>query len=338
MGSEMSGTVRPMTWQRNGLRPAIRATLAACVISAVGCAPPDTAPATWVRIPSGDSIGAVADSLAAHGIVRSARTFERFARMGHRHLDVKAGVYPLRRGTPMGKVLLELRKGRPDAVRIRVRPGVWLIELAPVIARVLQIPLDSLLAASSDSALLASLGSDGETVEGYVFPAEYYLPLNASPRQVWRQVADTFEAHWEDKWNRRLDTIGFTRYEIVTLASIIEGEGPIEADRPLISSVYHNRLRQGLRLQADPTVVYARSSRARLYRKHYRTDSEYNTYRVDGLPPGPIGQPSHASLLAALYPAETEYLYFVATPDGRHLFSRSYREHLATVRSVRGSR
>jgi UPF0755 protein len=307
-------------------------------LGGAGCVPADEVPATWVRIPSGDSIGAVADSLAAHGIVRSARTFERFARMGRRHRDIKAGVYPFRPGTPMGKVLVELREGRPDAVRIRVRPGVWLIELAPVIARELEIPLDTLLAASRDSALLASLGSAAETVEGYVFPTEYYLPLDATPHEVWRQVADTFEVHWDAAWDRRLDTLGFTRHEIVTLASIIEGEGPIEADRRLISSVYHNRLRRGLRLQADPTVVYARRSRARLYHRHYRLDSDYNTYRVDGLPPGPIGQPSRGSLLAALYPAETEYLYFVATADGRHLFSRSYREHLATVRSTRASR
>jgi UPF0755 protein len=309
-----------------------------CALGGVACVPADEAPVTWVRIPSGDSIGAVADSLAAHGIVRSAHTFERFARMGRRHLGIRAGVYPLRPGTPMGKVLVELRKGRPDAIRIRVRPGVWLVELTPVIARVLEIPLDTFLAASRDSALLASVGSTAETMEGYVFPGDYYLPLDATPQQVWRQVADTFEAHWEKAWDGRLDTLGFTRHEIVTLASIIEGEGPIEADRSLISSVYHNRLRRGLRLQADPTVVYARGSRARLYHKHYRLDSQYNTYRVDGLPPGPIGQPSHASLLAALYPAETEYLYFVATADGRHLFSRSYREHLATVRSVRASR
>lgn len=311
---------------------------AVALLGAVGCVPPDAGPATWVRIPSGDSIGAVADSLAAHGIVGSARTFERFARMGRRHLDIRAGVYPLRPGTPMGKVLVELRRGRPDAVRIRVRPGVWLAELTPVIARALDIPLDSLEAAAGDSALLASLGSDAATLEGYVFPGDYYLPVASTAAQVWRQVADTFEAHWKDAWDRRLDTLGFTRHEIVTLASIIEGEGPIEADRWLISSVYHNRLRLGVRLQADPTVVYARGSRARLYHKHYRFDSDYNTYRIDGLPPGPIGQPSRASLLAALYPAETDYLYFVATPDGRHVFSRSYREHLATIRAVRASR
>ncbi len=310
----------------------------AWAILTIGCVAPQSGPAVWIRIPSGDSIGAVADSLAAYGIVRSARAFERFARMGKRHLGIEAGVYPLRPGTPMGRVLVELRRGRPPAVRIRVKEGVWIAELAPVISRELEIPLDSLLTAARDSSLRASLRTEAETVEGYLYPTDYYLPLHSTPQEVWRQMADTFEARWSDGWNARLDTLGLTRHELVTLASIIEGEDPTDTDRGLVSSVYHNRLERGLRLQADPTVVYARESRRRLYQKHYRLESEYNTYRVDGLPPGPIGQPSRESLLAALYPAETEFLYFVATTDGRHLFSTTYREHLATIRAIRRPR
>ena len=124
-------------------------------------------------------------------------------------------------------------------------------------------------------------------------------------------------------------------FQIVTLASIIEGEGGDSTELALISSVYHNRLARGLLLQADPTVVYALGARRRLYNKQYGFDSPYNTYQVESLPPGPIGQPSTASILAALYPAETNYLYFVATPDGHHAFSRSYRKHLTTIRTVR---
>jgi UPF0755 protein len=314
--------------------------LTGCAVALIltGCQAPPAGPAVWVRIPPGDSIAAVADSLAAHGIVRSARAFERFAKMGKRHLGIEAGVYPLRPGTPMGKVLVELRKGRPPAVRIRVKEGVWLAELAPVISRELEIPLDSLMAAAQDSSLRAALATEAETIEGYLSPTEYYVPLHSTPQQVWRQMADTFEARWPPGWTARLDSLGLSRHELVTLASIIEGEDPTDTDRPLVSSVYHNRLEGGLRLQADPTVVYARESRNRLYNKHYRLESEYNTYRVDGLPPGPISQPSRESLLAALYPADTEFLYFVATSDGRHLFSTSYREHLATIRAIRRSR
>jgi len=305
------------------------------LVAAHACTVPDPEDAVWVRIPPGDSIRAVAESLAVHGIVLSADAFERFARLGRKHLGIKPGVYPFRPGTPMGRVLVDLRKGRPDAVRIRVKEGVWLAELAPVLARVLGRPLDSLMAAAGDSALRARLGTPAETVEGYLPPTTYYLPVTSTPIEVWRQMADTFEARWKPAWNARLDTLGFTRHQIVTLASIIEGEGGDDGELALISSVYHNRLARGLRLQADPTVVYALGSRNRLYNKHYQFASPYNTYRVDGLPPGPIGQPSRASITAALYPADTDFLYFVATREGHHEFSRTYTEHLATIRMVR---
>jgi len=299
------------------------------------CETPDPEDAEWVRIPAGDSIEAVAESLAAHGIVASAEEFADFARMGRKHLGIKPGVYPFRPGTPMGKVLVDLRKGRPDAVRIRVKEGVWLSELAPVLSRVLDMPLDSLVAAARDSGLRARLGTSAETIEGYLTPATYYIPVKATALEVWRQMADTFEARWRPEWDARLDTIGLTRNEVVTLASIVEGEGGDAAERALIASVYHNRMARGLRLQADPTVVYALGSRNRLYNKHYGFDSPYNTYQVDGLPPGPIGQPSRESIEAALYPAATDYLYFVATRNGHHEFSRTYREHLAKIRSLR---
>ncbi|MBE0591286.1 MAG: endolytic transglycosylase MltG [Gemmatimonadales bacterium] len=305
------------------------------LLAAQACVVPDPEDAIWIRIPAGDPVEAVAESLAAHGIVASAEAFEDFARIGRKHLGIKPGVYPFRPGTPMGRVLVDLRKGRPDAVRIRVKEGVWLSELAPVLARVLDLPVDSLIAAARDSTLRARLGTTAESVEGYLPPATYYIPVKSTPAEVWRQLADAFEEQWKPEWDARLDTLGLTRHQLVTLASIVEGEGGNDGERALISSVYHNRLVRGLRLQADPTVVYALGSRNRLYNKHYGFDSPYNTYRVDGLPPGPIGQPSRASILAALYPAETEFLYFVATRDGHHEFSRSYREHLATIRTVR---
>jgi UPF0755 protein len=305
------------------------------LLAAQACVVPDPEDAIWIRIPVGDPVEAVAESLATHGIVASAEAFENFARIGRKHLGIKPGVYPFRPGTPMGRVLVDLRKGRPDAVRIRVKEGVWLSELAPVLARVLDLPVDSLIAAARDSTLRARLGTTAESVEGYLPPATYYIPVKSTPAEVWRQLADAFEEQWKPEWDARLDTLGLTRHQLVTLASIVEGEGGNDGERALISSVYHNRLVRGLRLQADPTVVYALGSRNRLYNKHYGFDSPYNTYRVDGLPPGPIGQPSRASILAALYPAETEFLYFVATRDGHHEFSRSYREHLATIRTVR---
>jgi UPF0755 protein len=144
-----------------------------------------------------------------------------------------------------------------------------------------------------------------------------------------------FEAQWRPEWDARLDELGMSRHEVVILASIIEGEVRYDPDREYVSSVYHNRLERGMRLQADPTVIYALGTRRRLYEKDYQTRSPYNTYLIYGLPPGPINQPSAASLEAALFPARTDFLYFVARPDGKHVFSRTYREHLAAIREVR---
>ena len=237
----------------------------------------------------------------------------------------------------MGAVLVELRRGRPDAVRIRVEPGVWLSELFPVLSRALDIPAEQLWQAARDSVLRQEIGTDGATVEGFLYPIVYYVPVGSSARDVVRQMVDTFETRWEPEWDARLDTLGLSRAEIVTLASIVEGEGGLDAERPLVASVYHNRLARGVRLQADPTVVYALGKRTRLYNVNYLLASPYNTYRVDHLPPGPICQPSRESLVAALYAPETDYLYFVAAADGRHVFSRTYREHLVIIRRIRGS-
>jgi len=289
----------------------------------------------WVRIPPRASVEAVAESLAAHRIVPSAARVTREARVDGRDWDIEPGAYLLRPGTPESQVLARLRRGRPDALRIRVKPGVWLVELAPVVSRVLGWPLDTVLAAARDSALRARLGTTAETIEGYLPPGLYYVPVTSTPSAWLEELADTFEARWRPEWNARLDTLGMSRQELVTLASIIQGEGGDSSEAALISSVYHNRLAAGRRLQADPTVVYALGSRRRLYNKQYAYESPYNTYLVAGLPPGPVGQPSTASIVAALYPADTDYLYFVATGDGHHAFSRSYRDHLATIRKVR---
>jgi UPF0755 protein len=305
------------------------------IAAALACAVPAPPDAVWVTIPPGASLEAVADSLAAHDIVSSAESFVRFARMGRRDRGIKPGVYPFRPRTAMGRVLVLLRKGRPPVQRVPVVEGSMLSEVAQLVRQRLGIPAESLLAAARDSGLRARVGARAETVEGYLYPTTYYVPVAATPREVLRQMVDTFETRWDPRWNARLDSLGLSRDEAVTLASIIEGEVIHDADRPLVASVYHNRLTRGMRLQADPTVVYALGRRRRLFEGDYAVSSAYNTYRVGGLPPGPINQPCAASLVAALYPAESDYLYLVARRDGRHEFSRTYREHLATIRRVR---
>jgi UPF0755 protein len=213
-----------------------------------------------------------------------------------------------------------------------------LVEVAQAVQQSLGIDPAEFLVAARDSALRLKVGARAATVEGYLYPTMYYVDRKAKPIHVLRQMVDTFETRWDRSWYPRLDSLGISRDEIVTLASIISGEMP-HADEVLrVAAVYHNRLERGMRLQADPTVVYALGERRRLTFADYRVPSEYNTYLFRGLPPGPIGQPSRTTLEAAMYPGDHDDLYFVGRWDGRHVFSRTYREHLRTIPQVRGKR
>jgi UPF0755 protein len=280
----------------------------------------------------------VADTLHAYGIIRSPRRFRFYAIAMGRDRAIQAGIYDLHRDRPVREVLAALVSGRAAFQRLVIPEGLMLSEVATEVERQLGIPADTFLAAVRDPALLARVGSGAPTLEGYLYPSTYFVPLPATAPAVAAQMVGQFEQTWQPAWNARLDTMGMTRHALVTLASIIEGEVRHGRDRPFVSSVYHNRLRAGWRLQADPTVIFALGRRRRLYEKDYLYPSPYNTYLIDGLPPGPVGQPSAASLEAALYPADTGFFFLVARADGHHVFSRTLREHQAAVDRIRATR
>jgi UPF0755 protein len=158
-----------------------------------------------------------------------------------------------------------------------------------------------------------------------------------------RIMAENFRSSWEPAWTARLDSIGMTEAQLVTFASIVEGEARADDERETIAGVYHNRLKIGMALQADPTIQYAiflatGRRKSRLYEKDYQFASPYNTYLHPGLPPGPVNSPSRRSIQASLYPAQVPYLYFVAGPDGHHLFARTYSEHRRNIAKVRSGK
>ncbi|MSR06675.1 MAG: endolytic transglycosylase MltG [Gemmatimonadetes bacterium] len=292
-------------------------------------------PPVQVVIPEGATLRAAAESLTARGVIGSAGWFRWYATLLQGSGDIPAGVYRLRTGMSAGRALAALAGGRAALRRIVVPEGLMLGEVANTVSRQLSVPQADIENAATDSALLARAGSPGPTLEGYLYPSTYLVRYGAPPREILAQMVDEFLANWQPGWNARLDAIKLTRHQVVTLASIVEGEVRYEPDRKYVASVYLNRLRKGMRLQADPTVIYALGKRRRLFEKDYLFRSRYNTYLVDGLPPGPIGQPSAASIEAALYPAETSFLYFVAQGDGKHVFSRTYPEHLQAIRTAR---
>jgi UPF0755 protein len=230
-----------------------------------------------------------------------------------------------------------LVNGREATDLLSLPEGLMLSEVAEQLQLQLGIDPDSFSAAVRDSALLADVGAPAETLEGYLYPSTYYVLARATARDIAAQMVAEFQAQWRPEWDTQLIELGMTKHEIVILASIIEGEVRDRSESRLVSSVYHNRLRRGMRLQADPTVIYALGERRRLFERDYSVRSPYNTYRIAGLPPGPINQPSATSIAAALSPAETDYLYFVADSNGRHIFTRTYQEHLAAIRRIRNS-
>lgn len=314
-----------------------RLTLALGAVALAACSSaPQSPERVRVTIPPGLTVAAAAESLAAREVVASAALFRFYARLTGRQRTIQAGTYDLPRGAAYRHVLTAITTGRAVAFeRLVVPEGLMLDEVAQAVEAQLGIPAESVLAAARDGARAARLGVPAASLDGYLYPSTYHVATNAGARDVVRQMVEEFERRWQPAWTARAESLGLTRHEVVILASIIEGEVRDTLEAPYVASVYHNRLRRGMRLQADPTVIYALGRRRRLFERDYLTPSPYNTYLIDGLPPGPIGQPSATSLRAALYPARTDFLFLVAGPDGRHIFSRTLDEHRRAVREVR---
>jgi peptidoglycan lytic transglycosylase G len=316
-----------------------RFALVAVAVLAVAACTTNDATTARVTVPQGASVRAAADSLAAAGVVRSARWFRMYAwaRGGDRR--IRAGTYLLRRGDSWSTVLDMLRSGRGLVHTVTIPEGFSLRLIVPLLADKLDVPLDSVQAAVRDTALLARLDLATPTLEGYLFPDTYTFPDGTTAREAVNEMVRQFEREWKPAWTARLDSIGLSRNDVMTLASIVEKEAELPEERPVIAAVYMNRLRAGMLLQADPTVQYALPHHVdRLLYKDLKVRSPYNTYLHPGLPPGPIASPGEASIVAALYPAHVPFRYFVAAPDGHHEFRVNYQGHEAAVRAMRRER
>ena len=293
-------------------------------------------PPVRVVVPEGSTFRAAADSLAHAGVIGRPRLFRAFARFSGGDRSLKPGTYLFRRGTPWRDVLAALTGGEGLVRSVTIPEGYSLAQIAAALSRALEVPADSVLAAARDSAMIRRLEVPMPTLEGYLFPDTYAFPEGTSAARAVAEMVRRFEREWQPEWNERLAALSLSRHELVTLASIVEREARIAAERPVIAAVYLNRLRIGMPLQADPTVQYARGEHtARITYQDLEIDSPYNTYRYPGLPPGPIASPGGASLRASLNPADVDFLYFAAFPDGRHEFRRTFEEHARVVRESR---
>jgi UPF0755 protein len=318
-----------------------RRFVVASLLLAAACGEvPPTAPRERVVIPTGAPFRTATDTLVAHHIVSHPTWFRILARLRGIDHHVQAGVYDLPTGRSAWVVLTALATGRIATTRVTVPEGLTLTETAALVAEQLGVPADSFLAAARDTAEISALGLDAPTMEGYLLPETYYVPVGSSAREMVRLMGRQFLAAWQPGWDQVLARRGLTRRQAVTLASIVEGEARKPEERAIIAGVYANRLLQGMLLQADPTVQYAielktGKRRKRLFNRDYGFSSPYNTYLHPGLPPGPISSPGLASLWAAVHPAEVPYLYFVADSTGGHVFSSTYAQHLRNIRQIR---
>lgn len=319
------------------IRAARLAAISAALI-ATACESPHGIPVR-VIIPRGATFRAAADSMSRAGIIQSPFAFRIYARARGLDRQIQAGTYLLRRGTHWNDLLGAMNGGVGIINRVTIPEGFTIAQITPVLVKALDTPKDSVDAAVRDSALRARVSDPAATLEGYLFPDTYVFAPGTTAREAVTEMVKRFEREWKPEYDAKAAALGHSRHEIVTMASIVEKEARVGAERPVIAAVYYNRLKDGMLLQADPTVQYVlgRHTERVLYRD-LTIDSPYNTYRYAGLPPGPIASPGGASLRAALAPANVPFLYFVAAPDGHHEFRTSLAEHDQAKRAIKAER
>jgi UPF0755 protein len=318
------------------LATSMTAAMLAAMLAAMTACGGDNSPAVRVTVPPGASMAAAADSLRSAGVIGSPKMFRLYAKLRRGDRAIKAGTYLLRPSQSWSSVLSALREGKGIVNVVTVPEGFTLGQTTALVASKIGVPAESLKAAARDTALLRRLRVPRQDLEGYLFPDTYFFPPGTSASAAIGAMVRRFEQRWKPEWTARLDTFALSRHELITLASIVEEEAKLPHERPIIAAVYWNRLRRGMLLQADPTVQYALPQyQTRLLYRHLAVRSPYNTYRYRGLPPGPIAAPGEASIVATLFPADTNSLYFVAYPDGHHEFRVKASEHEKAVIAAR---
>lgn len=293
-----------------------------------------------LEVPRGASFMAISELLAKHGVVSRTKYFYYYMRyLSQRRMmgDAKSGEYLFKSGMTPRDVALKLFKGDVVKYKVTVPEGLRYEEIADILAAARLADRDQFIKMCRDASFVRSIGidPDAENLEGYLFPDTYTMPRGLTTEQVIRTMVKQFREAWAEV-DVAITRKGLTIHQAVTLASIVERETGDPAERPLISAVFMNRLRLKMKLQTDPTVIYGilrtkGSFNGNLTRRDLETPTPFNTYTIDGLPPGPICNPGAASLRAIAFPAESKALYFVSKNDGTHTFCPNYKCHLKAV-------
>lgn len=294
-------------------------------------------------IEAGETAGTIAQRLQEMGLISDAELFRLYVKYNNLDANLEAGEYTLRANMNMEEIAYALLEASYDEIEITILPGWRLEEIAEMLRDNTEIPPEEFLTQARQGDFENPILADrplGTSVEGYLFPDTYRIPASADARQLIEILLSAFEANFTPEMREAAAARGMTIYQVVTLASIVEREAVLDWERPIIASVYLNRLDPNTEtrgyLQADPTFQYAKGYDPETGKwwnpmqvdEAATIDSPYNTFLYPGLPPGPICSPSLASLQAVVYPAETDYLFFYSKGDGSHVFARTYEEHL----------
>jgi UPF0755 protein len=284
------------------------------------------------EVPRGASLQTIAERLEVAGLVRNADAVGILARYRGLENTLQAGEYRLSPASTPDEILDALATGRVATYEVAVPEGFTAAKIAERLEAADLGNAEEFLAWVRDPASTGAHGVEGTSLEGYLFPETYRLPRGFGPRETAAVFVDQFLEVWRELEPRARER-NLSMNEVVTLASIVEKETGIPEERALIAAVFLNRLKRGMRLETDPTVIYGIPDfDGNLRRSDLEDpDNPYNTYHIAGLPPGPIASPGRDALLAVVEPADVDYLYFVSRNDGTHHFSRTYREHLRAV-------
>lgn len=290
-------------------------------------------------VESGKGIQSIAQDLKEEGVIKKTWPFLLGYKLYFSPKSLKAGEYELSLPVSTKKILTILSEGKVFFHPVTIPEGLTRREIAQHLESLGIIEEEDFLKACSRTELLGSYDIEAENLEGYLFPETYHFSRGISPDTIITTLVTQFKTVFTEEWRQRATEINMTPRKVVILASLIEKETSFPEERKLVSAVFHNRLRIRMKLDCDPTIIYAMKElgiyEGRLLKRHLKFESPYNTYLRRGLPPGPICNPGQAALEAALYPSDEKYIYFVSKNDGSHVFSHTFNEHQRAVRKYR---
>jgi len=292
-------------------------------------------PEQFVEIPQGAGSAGLGARLVSAGVIRDATTFRLALWMSHKGRALKAGEYRFDRAMTPFEIIDKIARGDVFVITLTFPEGHTIAEMARIVESHGLGPAAAFVQAATDVSLIRDLDPAAKDLEGYLFPETYAVSRHTDAPKLVRMMVARFEKVFTPDLRQAAANRNLTVRQAVTLASIVEKETAKAEERPLVAAVYTTRLRIGMPMQCDPTVIYALVKAGRydgnIHKDDLSFDSPYNTYRYPGLPPGPIASPGRASLEAAVHPADADYLYFVSRNDGSHAFSRTLEEHNRNV-------